>query len=275
MKKIILSGILAISLGFIGGCGQNSENEKSIIIGTPSRIKKLDPMVSNDIPSLLITNQIFDTFFYYENSEIKSKLLDTFSFENDKLILTPKKDLKFSNGELVTIEDFKLSFDRALKHPGCKFLIGNIENIAIQNEQIVISFYSPTPSILNNLTYPMVVLLKETTNGLVGTGAFKLYSEDVDNIKLSPNIFSKNVGKQSIIFRAIPEDNARTMALEAEEISINTNVPPVDKKLILSKGIEVIQTPSVTTEMIWFNNQKLNLEERKKISKAINKKDII
>lgn len=272
MKKIILSGILLGSLALVG-CGK--EKEKNIIIGTPSRIKKLDPMVSNDIPSLLVTNQIFETFLYYENKELKSNVLDKYIFVNDTLELTPKKDLKFSNGDSVTIEDFKNSLERTLTHPGCKFLTGNIETIKINGDKVVITFKVATPSILNNMTYPMIVLLKETDKGLVGTGSFKLDKEDIDTIELSPNNYSKNPGKNKIIFRAIPEDNARTMALEAEEIQINTNVPPVDKKLVKSKGIEVIETPSVTTEMVWFNNEKLTLEERVKISKAINKGDLI
>lgn len=163
MKKIILSGILLGSLA-LGGCGK--EKEKNIIIGTPSRIKKLDPMVSNDIPSLLVTNQIFETFLYYENKELKSNILDEYIFVNDTLELTPKKDLKFSNGDSVTIDDFKNSLERTLTHPGCKFLTGNIDTIKINGDKIVITFKVATPSILNNMTYPMIVLLKETDKGL-------------------------------------------------------------------------------------------------------------
>lgn len=272
MRKIILTGVLLGSL-VLASC--EKEKEKSIVIGTPSRIKKLDPMLSNDIPSLLVTNQIFETFLYYDNKELKSNILDNYVFVNDTLELTPKKDLKFSNGDRVTIEDFKNSLERTLAHPGCKILTGNIDLIKIKEDKIIVTFKVATPSILNNMTYPMIVLLKETDKGLVGTGSFKLDKEDVDTIELSPNNYSNNPGKNRIVFRAIPEDNARTMALEVEEIQINTNVPPVDKKLMKSKGFEIVEIPSVTTEMVWFNNEKLTLEERAKISEAINKNDLI
>ena len=263
-----------LSLVFLG-CDKEEENSDRIVIGTPSRIKKLDPMSSNDIPSLLVTNQIFDTFFIYDNKEIKSNILDGYSFVDGNLEIIPKKDLKFSNGDSVSIEDFKNSLERAIKNPACEFLIGNIDKVEIVGDKIIISFKVPTPSIVNNLTYPMVVLLKETDKGLVGTGSFKLENDDIESIELVPNDYSKKPGKNKLLFKAILEDNSRTIALETKEIHINTSVTPLDKELLKSKGVEIVETPSVTTEMIWFNDKKLNLNERIKITNAVNKNDIL
>lgn len=277
MKKIIIA--ILISMGILlTGCKNDNKKEQKIekiVIGTGSRIKKMDPMVSNDIPSLLVTNQIFETFMYYGKDGINSTIIEEFYFENGNLILIPKNDLKFSNGDTVRIEDFKRSLERTLENPGCKFLTGNIKNVMIDEDKLVVSFKVPTPAILNNMTYPMVVLLKEVNGELIGTGSFKLEKEEGDFIELSPNEYSKNPGKINIVFRAIPEDNARTMALETGEISLNTTVLPLDKELLKSKGVEIFEFPSVTTEMMWFNNEKLSFEERIKISRAVNKKDIL
>lgn len=269
--KIFLSIII---LFLTLGCEKKEENNE-IIIGTGARYKQLDPMISNDIPSLLVTNQIFQTFFNYENGKITSDIIESYQFEDNKLILVPKKNLLFSDGSIVSINDYKKSIDRSLKSPACKFLTGNIKEVKIDKNKLIFILKTATPSLINNLTYPMISLLKETEKGLIGTGSYIVKESSTDFIRLKPNKYSTKKGLNNLKIRFISEDNSRTIALETGEIDLNLNVPPLDKKLLKSKGYIIESFPSVTTEMIWLNNKKIDFELRKYIFNSINKKDII
>lgn len=276
MKKILSLGLITGILA--AGCGEkgNNQEKKTVLnIGVSSRYKQLDPMVSNDIPSLLITKQIFQPFFKLENGKIASDIIENYSISDNILTLEPKKNLKFSDGEEVALEDFKSSLERAINSPGCSFLVGNISHVEVKGGKILAYLKLPTPAIVYNLTYPMISLVKEADGKLLGTGSFVIESAEGDYVKLSPNPHSLLVGESAIRINVIPEDSSRTIALETGEIDLNLSVPPIDKKLLLSKGFSVDSIASVTTEMVWLNNKKLDLDTRKLIHSVINREEIV
>ena len=116
---IVLTMLLAIGLS---GCGGSKETVKTgkveqlIRYNIGAEPETLDPVKMTGLPEGTIENALFEGLVRYD---AKSKLIpgiaDSWSISPDQLVYTFKlRDAKWSNGDLVTAEDFKFAWLRAL-----------------------------------------------------------------------------------------------------------------------------------------------------------------
>lgn len=117
----------------------------------------------------------------------------------------------------------------------------------------------------------------------VGTGPYK-FKEWVRGDRLvlerNPDYWGpeKPVIDQ-IVWRVIPDDGARVLALESGQIHVAERVPPRDtSRLALNRAVRVDRTSSLRTIYIAFNNQRKPFTDarvRQAFNYAVNKKAIV
>ncbi len=117
----------------------------------------------------------------------------------------------------------------------------------------------------------------------VGTGPYVL-KEWVRGDRLvlerNPNYWGPNKpALDQIVWRVIPDDGARVLALESGQIQVAVRVPPRDtSRLVLNRDIRVDRTSSLRTIYMAFNNQRRPFTDarvRQAFNYAVNKRAIV
>ncbi|MGH9651791.1 MAG: ABC transporter substrate-binding protein, partial [Terriglobales bacterium] len=116
----------------------------------------------------------------------------------------------------------------------------------------------------------------------VGTGPYKLKEwTRGDRLVLERNTDYWGPEKpvlDQIVWRVIPDDGARVLALESGQIHVAARIPPRDtSRLALNRDVRVDRTSSLRTIYIAFNNQRKPFTDarvRQAFNYAINKKAI-
>jgi ABC-type transport system substrate-binding protein len=120
-------------------------------------------------------------------------------------------------------------------------------------------------------------------NAPVGTGPYR-FREWVrgDRIVLDRNPEYWGPQKpmiEQIIWRVIPDDGARVLALESGQIHVAVRVPPRDtSRLALNRAVRVDRTSSLRTIYIGFNNQRrpfTDVRVRQAFNYAVDKRAIV
>ena len=293
MKKLVLI-LTSVFLFILGGCNKENKNtEKTLTISTGAKPKSLDPSMNNEIPSLQIAKQIFNTLFTLDNNGmIQPELAESYTYISPKeLEITIKKGIKFHNGEELTVDDVVFSINRMLEKPATKIMLEAIESCtAIGSNKIKITLKESSSPLLYTLSYPLTSILnkKDTISkkdnisiNPMGTGPFKLIDwGDGEKIQLEAHeeYFQGKANVDKLIFRGITENTSRLAALETGELDIAT-IAPIDVDLVNNnKELYAVSYSTTSTEFLGVNNEKYpfnNIDFRKAIHHAINKQSIV
>ncbi|WP_297596747.1 ABC transporter substrate-binding protein [uncultured Cetobacterium sp.] len=297
MNKKYLLGFALLCLG-ISGCSKeksevSGEKVKTIIISQGSKPKSLDPAMYNEIPSLFIVEQIFNTLFRIDpNGKIVPELAESYEYVTPlELVIKLKRGIKFHNGEELKANDVAFSVNRMLEKPATKVMLDAIDSVSIVDDYIVkIKLKESSAPLLYTLSYPLTSILNEkdtlSKSGNIaidplGTGPFKFDKwGDGEKIKLNSNIeyFEGKPVVDELVFRAITENTSRLAALETGEVDIAT-ISPIDVQTVeSSEELYAISYPTTSTEYLTINVQKYplnNLDFRKAIHSAIDKQSIV
>ncbi len=120
MRPFILLAALA-ALATVGGCGkgnfsQRTNEGKANVLRYPIvSITTLDPHRVQDGDTLDVLQQVFEGLVTWgEDNKVRPNLAEKWEVSPDgkTYTFTLKKGVKFHNGEPVTADDFKYSFDR-------------------------------------------------------------------------------------------------------------------------------------------------------------------
>lgn len=272
----------------------NTIKEKTLKIAFGGKPRGLDPHMSPEIVSGLLSQQIFNSLVDIdENGDIIPEIAESWEFLDEKtLVFNLKPQIKFHNGEELRASDVVFSINRMKTKPASMVMVEPIQSAeVIEDYKVKINLNKAFSSILYNLAHPRTSILSEknvnelnddlSTSG-IGTGPFKLISwgtgEEI-SLERFPEHFLGSPNYEKLIIKVITENSARAMALEAGDINIAYSVAPVDLlNLKNNKNIEIISKPVVLTESITFNfeNEKLKDKNlRKAIALAIDRRGII
>lgn len=299
MKKFYTLCIALIVFIF-SGCSEKEattkkeeKKEKVVTISQGSKPKSLDPGMYNEIPSLSIVDQIFNTLFVIdENGNIQPELVETYEYVSPtELIITLKKGVKFHNGDELKANDVVFSLNRMIEKPATKVMLDVISSVDKKDDYTVqINLKESSAPLLYTLSYPLTSILNEKDTlakegnisiSPVGTGPF-VFKEwgDGEKIELiaNENYFDGRPVIDSLIFRSIVENSSRLAALETGEIDI-ASIAPIDVELVEnSKDLYAVSYPTTSTEYLTLNTQKApfnNVDFRKAVNAAIDKQSIV
>lgn len=297
MKKILLSILLSLA---VVGCGSEEtktsiveKKEKVLKVSQGAQPKSLDPNLYNEVPALAITKQIFNTLIGVDkNGNLVPELAEKWEFVDDQNIrISIRDDIKFHNGEKLTVEDVIFSLERALSMPGSRSVIEKIKHVSkIDDKTFNIELETTFAPVLYGLAHPLTAIQNKkytlekgelVRQEPLGTGPYK-YKNWVsgENIELEAfdDYFLGRPKVDKIIFRVIPENTNRLIALETGEIDIAYGIAPIDVEQIeKDKNLELVSELSYSTEFVQLNNNRApfnNKKFRQAISSAIDKASI-
>ncbi|MGO1355214.1 MAG: ABC transporter substrate-binding protein [Brachybacterium tyrofermentans] len=144
-----------------GGSGGGGDAEGALTVGTTDKVTALDPAAAYDNGSSTVWTQVYG---YLMNTKIGSEdgkpepdLAESAEFTSDNIYtVTLQEGLTFANGNELTSEDVKHTFDRQLKIAdpnGPSSLLGNLEKVEAVDD-LTVEFHLKEPG---DQTFPYVL----------------------------------------------------------------------------------------------------------------------
>ena len=291
--KLALLGIISILL-FIS-CGKETKKiEKTVTVAYVGSAKTLDPQMTNDKRSIEVIAQLYDSLVELnENSVIVPSIAERWEkIDSLRTRFYIKDNIKFHNGDLLTVNDIKFSLNRLKNSPVVGTVGEPIDRVEIINDKIidVITKYPYSPILLNLSDYSASIVSEKAVisdeKGFgqkpVGTGAYILENwSNIDKIilKKNKNYFRGEPKIDKLIFKAIPEAGVRVIGLETGEIDVAYTVSPIDVPTVIkNNNLDIISKSPSAIEFIGFNTSKApfnNKDLRKAVTYALDVDEIL
>lgn len=301
-RLIIL--ILSLLLFIVGCSNGNSETAGksegkdgggTLMFGLAGEPATMDPLIQNGTHGRTIKLAIYRGLVNYnKEGQLENELAESYSVSDDHLTYSFKlRDATFHNGEKVTPEDVKYTFDRMIK-PDSKATFSSelsiIEKVDVVDEQTVsFTLKKPSAPFIHYLALPESVIVskawveeKGEEGDPMGAGPFKFVSW-TQGQKLIVEKFDEYYKPEepkldSIEFVFYPDENTRINALRAGDVDLIETVPwkdaitvEKDPNLKLDSVNGPFMQLQFNTNFEPFNDPKV----RQAISYAINRDAII
>jgi len=287
IAAIALTGALVISAAAAPAVTPTRGGTLVIAQGTDATT--LDGHLYTDSPTASIMEHMIETLFSFEpDGKIIPKLATshTASADGKTWTLKLRTGVRFHDGTPFNAEAVKFNLDRVLApatRAAFRFLIDRVTDVTVIDDTTV--------RIVTNASFaPMIAHLAHSGTGIqsptairrlgvdysrspVGTGMFK-FKEWVrgDRVVMTRNddYWGEKAYLDEVVYRAIPEDGARVLALEGGAVHVAVRVPPRDiERLEKVPGIRVDHTSSLRTIFVAFNTQRPPFND-KRVRQAIN-----
>lgn len=272
--------------------GTASEKDTLIIATaneTPSVTTYLHSTVAGNYINTMTHNGLFKT---NENMEIVPDLCESYEILSDtEWQFKIKEGVKFHNGETVTAEDVKATLELAARSPEVAQHVSEIKEIEVLDEFTVKvttdGAYSGLLTDLTNYgTYVLPKVLIESGHDFnkepIGTGPYKFVSwtkgESI-TLEAFEDYFGEPAKIKNVIWKIIPEGSSRTMALEAGEVDLITEVETTDvSRLQDESGIAVFNGSGTSHNFMMINNEIApfnNADFRRALNAAIDRDAVV
>ena len=224
-------------------------------------------------------------------------LAESFEYNEDKTVITfhLRKDVKFHNGDPLTAEDVKYSFDRAQSLGYNVEATGTFkETVVIDEHTVELRLTGPNVVALDNIAESRYLLIfnkkiaEERGDSInvniagAGTGPFKFKSWDTGvEIVLEANMDYWRGAPQldEIVYRFIPEGSSMAIALETGDIDAALDISLVDAPhLKENKNLNITVFPTRWLYMFEMNLTKEPWNDenfRKAVASCINLDELI
>ena len=295
-RKLIYLSILVLLVLFACSQKENQkervekEEKKILTMAQKAEIKTLDPQKATDSVSRSIIKLINQTLVYIDNEgNIVPELAQEITKVSPKeTLIKIKNDIKFSNGETLTIDDVLFSLERAKASPKMSQDLYMIESFEkVDDRTLKINTLYDAGNLLHKLASDGVAIvnkkaLEKDENNIVGTGMFKLKEWVAgEKLVLERNEFFKDSKSNidTLVVKFVPEANSRMIMLETGEIDLARDLLPLDFQKISedTKFTTVeIETPSNMFLGFDLRNELLaDKRVRQAIAYAINNEDLV
>jgi len=270
----------------------------TLTVITPSDISTMDPHLGHGF-SIRVYTHVFEPLFRKdEKGVVHGNLAESWRFLDPKrLQITLRKGVKFHSGAELTAEDVKFTYERQLnpKDRGVDSqVIAMIKTpiTVVDRYTLIIETHEPNAALVDTLANSLATLIqdsgevkkwgKEFTLHPSGTGPFK-FVEWVRGqyIKLAknPDYWGGAPYLDFLVFKVIPEEATRVMALESGEADVLFETPPSGiKPLRANPRIKMFRVPALRDVMVQFNARKAPTDDvrvRRALAHAINVKSIV
>ncbi|MGP4008087.1 ABC transporter substrate-binding protein [Streptomyces sp. 4N124] len=205
----VLPIVAGLASGLLTGCGTETGDSgsggSSVVMGMSDDVLATDPASGYDPGSWLLFNNVFQSLLSFPKgaTEPQPEAAEECAFTDTSTRVyqcTLKDGLKFSNGNALTSEDVKFSFDRMLKindEAGPAIMFPMLEKVETPDEKTVVfrlntadatfpsKIASGAGSIVDHTSYEASGLRKD--GEAVGSGPYKLDSFSDDEAVFSVN----------------------------------------------------------------------------------------
>lgn len=278
-----------------------------LVLAILSDASSLDPAGSNDVPSSVVQQNIFETLVKRDdNNEIIPGLaVEWNTIDETTYEFKLREGVKFHDGEDFNAEAVKANLDRILDKEVASpryFLYEMIASVEVIDEFTVqIKTEYPFAPLYAHLSHNGGAIVSPksieadyaameegqksgtvVSENPVGTGYFKFDSwAPGSEIKLVKNddYWGDKVHVDSVTFKVIPESTTRNADLERGFVHVTDPVQPIEVDGINANDYAtVLQKPSASLSYIGFNTEKEpfnNVKVRQAISMIVNKEEVI
>jgi peptide/nickel transport system substrate-binding protein len=304
---VLLGGVL--TAGLLSGCGTQASaggTGKAVIMGMSEEIRATDPASGYDPGSWLLFNNVFQSLMSFPKGSstpqpeaAKECRFDTGSPTRYRCTL--RSGLTFSNGDPLTSQDVKFSFDRVRKindERGPGQLLASIKTVDAPDAKTVVfhlkfpdatfpsKIASGAGSIVDHREYKLDKL--RTDSKAIGSGVYKLDSYTKKQAVFSVNsryrgtAHVKNSGMTMELFHN--DQKALGAALKKGDIDLayrgltTKDIETIQDSVKRNKNIEVIEGSSAEVQHLVFNmNAPVagRLPVRKAIAYLINRNALV
>jgi peptide/nickel transport system substrate-binding protein len=277
----------ALAVGLLSGCGNQdggsgSRGSDSLVIGMSDEVLATDPAAGYDPGSWLLFNNVFQSLLSFPKGgpTPQPEAAEHCAFDEGGSTVyrcTLRDGLTFSNGNSMTSEDVKFSFERVRRiasDAGPMPLLSTIDRIDTPDEKTVVfrlkipdatfpsKIASGAGSIVDHREYEADAL--RTDGKAIGSGPYKLDSYGEDEAVFSLNSGYRGTAKaqnSGITLKLFHSDKeALATALSEGRIDIAYRGLPAEEIYELqgsasadAQGIEVIEGTSAEVQHLVFN----------------------
>ncbi|HWQ63017.1 MAG TPA: ABC transporter substrate-binding protein [Methanospirillum sp.] len=246
MKKtghVLLTGLFLVTLVFITAIPLAAGAESTLTVGLSEMKVKgysggLDAQAYN--APMPVYSQVYDALVEYgDGGEIKPGLAESWEVSSDGKVYTYhlRKGVQFSDGTPCDANAVKFSMERLQKKDSAAWMsMDDFSKIEVVDDNTVKIYYDkPSYSILQEMSLcrpqrimsPNSVNPKGDPNGTfetpIGTGPFKFesYTDGKEYVLVrNDKYWGEKPKVDKIVFKLIPDENTRTMALKSGEVDI-------------------------------------------------------
>ncbi|MCM8749336.1 peptide-binding protein [Thermomicrobiaceae bacterium CFH 74404] len=255
------------------------------------------------LADLLVNKTIYNCLTQYQlkdnQIEVVPDLAESWEANDDltEYTFTLKQGVKWHDGQPFTAEDVKFTFDAILNpnvNAALRGPVSSIDRVEVVDEYTVRFVlkrpFAPFPVMLgyNQAIVPKHLLegkdLNQPTEFIanpVGTGPFK-FKEFVQGSHLevvaNPDYFDGAPYLDGIVFKVIPDGNARVAQVRAGEVDFAVIEPPQVDALQGAENVEIREAPQVNYYFFAVNHSVPRLQDvrvRRALSHAIDKQAIV
>src|SRR5918994_7490568 len=159
VRRFGIAAVLAAALAaMVAGCGSGDDSGGTIIRGTTDQPVSYDPAGAYDLPSYDVIYNVYQNLLTIPPGDNKPvpEAAESCDFTNPTTYECTMKDgLKFSDGDDLTAEDVKFSFDRNVEIAdpnGASSLLANMKSVDAHDDKTVV-FELKEP----DATFPAVI----------------------------------------------------------------------------------------------------------------------
>jgi peptide/nickel transport system substrate-binding protein len=300
---LFLPAVLVAAVLVVPSFAQQSGG--TLIIGRGSDSVTLS-YYANAAPDAEVIAHINETLFKLTpEGKIEPLLAEShrLSADGKSLTINLRRGIQFHDGTPFDANAVKWNLDFFLdpnNRVGYRFLVSEVTAVnVIDSSTVQLVSGRPFVPLLAHLTHDFIAMHSpaavQKAGGMrpptgmpyggapVGTGPYK-FKEWVRGDRL---VLERNAGYwgpkkpvfEQIVWRVIPDDGARVLALESGQIHVAVRIPPREtSRLALNRALRVDRTSSLRTIYMAFNNQRrpfTDVRVRQAFNYAVNKRAIV
>ena len=263
--------LLLVALFFNACTSDNNQivDKDNVIVGVPTEVVNLAPYGSNDTASARVRSQIFEHLIDRADDGSFIPVLATgWKYVTPTILeVTIRSNVLFQNGETLTAEDVKYSFDIMLQTPEIANVVRPIKQVnVVAPLKVQIVLKAPFAAILAHLAHSAANIINEKAHKEsltkaeyipVGTGPFSYVAWNRGQnifLKRFDNYWEGTPKLATVEFRVIPELSIRMIALETGDIDIAYDIEGSDKEnIIANPDLLLVEKNSPRVEFLVFN----------------------
>ena len=290
-RRALSTAALAVTALTLTACGSGRTDSDStggadatgasIIVGTTDSLTTLDPAGSYDNGSFHVQTQVFSFLMSFEpgSATLAPDAAESCDFTSDTVYTCTLKDgLTFANGNALTAESVKFSFERqlAIADPnGPSSLLANLESVEAPDEKTVEFtltspndqtfaqvLASPVGPIVDEATYPADALLgdDEIVAEKATSGPYTIKSFEKNSlVEFTPSAeysgVQGDVLNEGVTLKYYTDSNNLKLDIETGAIDVATrSLTATDiESLETAEGVNVVSGPGGEIRYIVFN----------------------
>jgi peptide/nickel transport system substrate-binding protein len=301
--------VLSLMIGISVASGASATKGGMLVFGRGADSVGLDPAVVTDGESFRVTRNIYESLLEYQRDStgVIPGLAERWDTSADGLTwtFTLRRQVKFHDGTPFNAAAVVFNFERWMfehhpHHRGVfeywKSMFGGFPGFvktvqAVDDFTVAFTLEKPMAPFIANLAMPMFGIASpaaikhfgdEYFKNPVGTGPFRFREWRKDDrivLERYAEYWGEKAALDRLIFRAIVDNSARLLELQAGSIDLMEFLNPDDIPTVKNDAnLQLILRPSMNVGYLWWNVDKEpfgKLEVRRAIAHAVNKRAIV